>query len=152
MADDAKTVIGLAVAAVAGWWVYTNFFSAPAAPAVSTPPVGGSGAGTNLVPANTGGCDKNGMLARWLAAVKTAQGPAGATFGPNLPGTLNIDEYCYYGDQLCTGICPQVGLTADALFPGRDDRGGPLNWSAFLGYAQKAGLSGLGSHLVRRAR
>ena len=50
-----------------------------------------------------------------------------------------------------TGLADDAGVTADRLFPGRDDRGGPLNWSAFAGFAQQAGLSGvLGTNLRRR--
>jgi hypothetical protein len=67
--------------------------------------------------------------------------PNGSTYGPNLPGTFTIDEWGYYLNNLCSGMADQYKLNADALFPGRDDRGGPLNWSAFSGFAQNAGLS-----------
>jgi len=96
-----------------------------------------------------------------LASVQRAQGVNGANFGTNLPGTLTIDEWGYYLNQLCSGMADQYKLNADALFPGRDDRGGPLNWSAFAGYASQAGLSAyrrrarrgalIGTRVVRRA-
>ena len=158
MADDALgKLIPLVIVGAIGYWAYETFFATPAAPAATAP---ATGPGTNAQPNTTiapvvttppkpaGPCGTSGVLAPWLGIVQKAY-PSG-NYGEGLPGTLTIDEWCYYGDQECTGICPQVGLTADALFAGRDDRGGPLNWSAFKGYATQQGLSGLGTHAVRR--
>src|SRR5579871_3136822 len=155
------SIITIAAVGGLGYWLYSSgmlssLFGSSAAPAPTN--TGGAGAGTNPAsnPTGTtgttsgagtnaqkpaGACAKAGVLAPWLAIVQKAQ-PSG-NFGAGLPGTLTIDEWCYYGNQYCTGICDQNGLTADALFPGQDDRGGPMNWSAFLGRAQAAGLSGL---------
>lgn len=168
MAKDAiSTIITVGIIGVAGYFAYTSgllssFFpsSVPPPAPPPTPPPAGSGAGTN--PVNTGGCGKSGVLGPWLSSIQaipqvssTTGTFKGSDFGPGQPGTMTVDEYCYYGNQKCTGICDQNGLTAEALFPGQDDRGGPLNWSAFLGKAQAAGLSGvgrglMGTHLARR--
>jgi hypothetical protein len=87
-------------------------------------------------------CTGSGILGPLLARAKTGAGAAGASYGPNLPGTFTVDEWGYFLNDLCSGMADQYRLNADTLFPGRDDRGGPLNWSAFEGYARQAGLSG----------
>ncbi len=161
--NAAGTIITLGVVGGLGYWLFSSGMlsgllgsSAPAAPPVSG---GGNPAGgTNPVPAPaTGPCSGSGVLASWLSRVQKAR-PYGKDFGPTATGELTIDEWCYYGNEGCTGICDQSGLTADGLFPGRDDRGGPLNWNAFSGYAQQKGLSAvhrprrrmIGTNMVRR--
>ena len=154
MADSAiGKLIPLAVVGALGYWAYEMFFAQPAA--ASTVPA--TGPGTNLVPAATppapppGPCPRSGVLAGALARAKTAAGANAANYGEGLPGTYTIDEWDYFLNQGCTGLADDAGVTADRLFPGRDDRGGPLNWSAFAGFAQQAGLSGaLGTNLRRR--
>lgn len=165
MASDniAEKLIPLAIIGGLGYWAYLTFFSTPAAPAATTPP---TGPGTNpqpntaIPPVNTtppvptppsGPCPKNNVLAAILKYAQTGQGDtAGTQFGEGLPGTLTMDQWCYYGDQDCTGICLQNDITPDHYFPGDANRGGPINFSAFKGYATQAGLSGLGTHAVRR--
>lgn len=153
MAKDAMgTVITLGVVGGLGYWLYSTgllnslFGSpAPAAPVPTTPAVGTNPTLTTpavvTVPPPPPVCSGAGVLASLLNNVKRAQGPNGANYGPGLPGTLTVDEWGYYLDQMCTGLPSQYHLDADSLFPGRDDRGGELNWSAFSGYAGQAGLS-----------
>jgi hypothetical protein len=156
MADSALgKLIPLAIVGAIGYYVYEMFFAAPAAAGTSTVP--STGPGTNAQPAatvapvNTDVCSKSGALAPWLAIVQKAR-PYGMDFGPDASGALTIDEWCYYGNQRCTGICDEAGLTAGDLFPNQDDRGGPLNYNAFAGYARQRGFSGLGTNLRRRRR
>jgi hypothetical protein len=147
----AQSGVGSLITIVGGgllaWWAYENFFAGPAAPATPAPGPAGGGAGTNLVPnpnppvppaPPAGPCSGAGVLAPILAAVVADKG---ATYGENLPGTLTIDEWDWYGNRICTGVMDQFGVNADTLFPNADDRGGPLNWNAFKGYAQQHGLS-----------
>jgi hypothetical protein len=138
----------ISIAAVGGlaWWAYEHFFAGPAA--VTSPTTGGTTPLTTTPPGPPappappapppGPCGPAGMLAPILAAVVAARG---ATYGPNLPGTLNIDEWDWFGNNICTGLMDQFGVNADTLFPGAADRGGPLNWNAFAGYAREHGLS-----------
>lgn len=153
------SIIGIAAVAGLGYWAYSSglfgsLFGSSVAPAPAPPPTPTvpSGAGTNPQPPVTatpaGPCSGAGVLAAWLATVQksrptsNAAGAVAGAFGDGQPGTLTIDEWCYYGNQNCTGICDQFKLNADALFPADPNRGGQLNWSAFSGYARNAGLSG----------
>lgn len=164
MADNiVEKLIPLAIIGGLGYWAYLTFFATPAT-AAAPPPT--TGPGTNpqpnptIPPVNTtpppppppqGPCPTNGVLAGILKYAQQGQGDnAGTQFGDGLPGTLTMDQWCYYGDKECTNICLQNNVTPDRFFPGDAARGGPLNWTAFKGYATQAGLSGLGTHAVRR--
>lgn len=150
MARDGS-LIGIAAVAVAGYFAWSSGLlgaifggSTTAAPAAGTPTNPASGAGTNpttpATPAATPpACAPSNILAPLLANIKKL--PNGAQYGDNLPGTFTIDEWGYYLNQMCSGMADQYSLNADHLFVGREDRGGPLNWSAFAGYARQAGLS-----------
>lgn len=157
------SVIGIAAVAGLAWWGYNAglfgslFGSSPSAPAPTpgTPTNPASGAGTNPTPSTpaTFICGQPGFQAALLKKLQAL--PNGATYGPGLPGQFTIDEYAYYGNEICTGAFDEHGLTADKLFPGRDDRGGPLNWSAMSGYMTQNGLSGprrIASNRVARGR
>lgn len=170
-------IVGIAAAAGLAYWAYSTgllsaLFGTTAAVATTTTPVtttpAGSGAGTNPVatavtptpvtpaPTPAGPCPLTGVLAPALALATTAQSWA----DPNAPtSVLNMDQWNYYLGQVCTGLSTQVGagLDAGAIFPERSDRGGPLNWTAYKGYATAAGLSGariagsgMGTNLARR--
>jgi hypothetical protein len=137
------SLISLAAVGGLAWWAYEHFFAGPAAVTPPAPaPVGGrSGAPVILPPPSPpspGPCAGAGVLALILGAV---QADKGATYGENLPGTLTVDEWDFYGNRICTGLMDQFGVNADTLFPGAADRGGPLNWNAFAGYAREHGLS-----------
>lgn len=159
MADSAVgKLIPLAIVGALGYWAYEMFFAHPAAAASSG---SGVGPGTNLVPntgsavvappAPAGPCPRTGILAGVLDRAKRSAGANAANYGEGLPGAYTIDEWDYFVNQGCTGLADDAGINADTLFPGRDDRGGPLNWSAFVGFARQAGLSGsLGTNLRRR--
>jgi hypothetical protein len=144
--DGLGAILPIALVGGIGYWLYSSgMFSslfgsstpAATAPPSTTPPAGG----TNpvLPPPTPLSCKPAGILAPLLASVQKL--PNGSTYGPNLPGTFTIDEWGYYLNNLCSGMADQYKLNADSLFAGRDDRGGPLNWSAFSGFAQNAGLS-----------
>ena len=164
MADSAiEKLIPLAIIGGLGYWAYLTFFATPATLA-ATPPATGPGTNpqpnTTIPPVNTtppappppsGPCPKTGVLASILKYAQQAQGDtAGTQFGDGLPGTLTMDQWCYYADQDCTGICLENDITPDHFYPGDPNRGGPINWSKFKGWATQAGLSGLGTHAVRR--
>ena len=144
MADALQKLLGLAAVGVAGYFAYEYFF----APAVATPPPATGGAAPAApppvvtTPPPPGPCSKSGVLAAVLDRARKSAGTNAGQYGPGLPGTYTIDEWGYFLNQGCTGQADDIGLTADALFPGQEDRGGPLNWSAFAGYAQQKGLSG----------
>lgn len=157
MADSAiGKLIPLAIVGAIGYWAYEMFFAAPVAATTSTVPP--TGPGTNLVPASTppaptGPCPRTGVLAGVLARAKASAGANASQYGDGLPGTYTIDEWDYFLNQGCTGLADDAKVNADTLFPGDPARGGPLNWSAFAGFAQQAGLSGhLGTNLRRRMR
>ena len=154
--EGGSSILPIVIIGGVGYWLYSSGIlsslfgsSAPApAPAATTPPAGGTNPvaaapapptppAPNVV-APPPPCSPSGILAPLLADVQKAQG---SSFGAGLPGTLTIDQWGYYLNQRCSGMADQYKLNADTLFPGRDDRGGPLNWSAFAGYAQQAGLS-----------
>ena len=166
MARDMGSIIGIAAVAGLGYWAYTSgLFGSLFGSSSSVAPTGGtnpgSGAGTNPVtpsvpvsppppppaPPVVPTCSGSGILAPLLSSVQRAQG---STFGTNLPGVLNVDQWDWYLDQLCSGMSKQWKLTADDLFPGAADRGGPLNWNAFYGAATQAGLSGPGRRIGAR--
>jgi hypothetical protein len=152
MADSpVKTILGLAIAGVGAWWLYSsgllsNLLGAPAAAPV--PPVVPP---APAVPA--GPCSLVGVLGPTLALAQKAN--PNKSLGPSGTDTFTMDEWNYYLNTFCTGLADQVKLDPGLVFPGRDDRGGPLNWNAWAGYAKSAGLSGarrrgvIGSHLVR---
>ena len=139
-----STVIGIAAVGGIGYWLYSSGLlsslfgtstTAPTTPSGTTPPAGG----TNPVPVKTGPCNPAGLLAPVLAAAQKYD--SSKQVGVNLPGTYTIDEWDYFLNNVCSGAAAQFGLTADAMFAGDSARGGPLNWSAFQGYAQGKGLS-----------
>lgn len=152
--DGIGGIVTIAAVGGLGYWLYSSgmlssLFGSSAPAPVSTPPgtnpvaspIPSAPAAAPATPAAPPPCSGAGILPVLLSNVQKL--PNGSTYGPNLPGTFTIDEWGYYLNQLCTGMADQYKLNADALFPGKDDRGGPLNWSAFSGYAQQAGLSGL---------
>lgn len=142
---DAKNLIGLGIAGLAAWWAYKNFFvpspgtptttppAVPPATPVTTPPV------PTPTPTSGGPCAAAGLLAPTLALAQAYDSTK--QIGPNLPGTFNIDQWGYFLNEVCSNAENQFRLTADDLFPGDPNRGGPLNWSAWSGYAKAAGLS-----------
>jgi len=92
-----------------------------------------------------------GALAKILPLAQA--GNPNLKLGPAGTDTLNIDQWDYYANQWCTGYADQIGLNADTIFPNDPNRGGPLNYNAFAGYATQKGLSGpIGSHIVMRRR
>ena len=150
------SILPIAIVGGIGYWLYSSgilsslFGTSTATTAPSTnPPAGGTNpVATSPAPpapqapnvvSTPPACNGKNILAPLLASVQKL--PGGSNYGPNLSGTYTIDEWGYYLNQLCSGMADQYKLNADSLFPGRDDRGGPLNWSAFAGYAQQAGLS-----------
>ncbi len=169
------TVIGLAAGAGILWYAYESgwlsaFGLGPtvvAAPAVvpasatgTTPAVTsgttGSGAGTTPTPTPSGPCSLAGVLSPALARAQAAN--TSMKLGPGGSDTFSMDQWNYYLDQVCTGLSSQAGLIADSIFPGDANRGGPLNWNAYSGYAAQHGLSGprrimasgMGTRLVRK--
>ena len=178
--DGMGSVIGLAAGAGILWYAYSSGWLsafglgptvAPATTPVTTTP-SGSGAGTNPVttapattpattpPAavSTSPCPLTGVLAPALALAQKQQGWA----DPNdAASVLTMDQWNYFLNQVCTGLPAQVGdkLDAGQVFLNDANRGGPINWLAYKGYATAAGLSGprriaasgMGTHLVRRS-
>lgn len=160
--DGLGGILPIAIVGGVAYWLYSSgmlssLFGSSAAPVPTTAPPAG---GTNPVPTTTvttppppnvvappPPCAPAGILAPLLADVQKAQG---STFGAGLPGTLTIDQWGYYLNNRCSGMADQYKLNADTLFPGAADRGGPLNWSAFAGYAQQAGLSAVPRNRGRR--
>jgi len=146
-------LIGLLAAGGLAWWLYESgifgslFGTSTTTTTTTTTPtttstVSGSGAGTNATPATSGPCPTTGVLSQALALAATAQ----SWSDPNDPThVLTMDQWNYYLNQVCTGLPNQVGAKLDAaqVFPNDSARGGPINWTAYQGYAQQAGLSGL---------
>lgn len=178
--DGIGTVVGLAAGAGILWYAYSSGWlsafglgptvaTVPATTPVTAPPVG-SGAGTNPVtttpattppvttpPVATGPCPLTGVLVPALALAQKQQGWA----NPNdAASVLTMDQWNYFLNQVCTGLPVQVGEKLDAgqVFLNDPNRGGPLNWTAYKGYATAAGLSGprrlagsgMGTRLVRK--
>lgn len=162
--DTIKMVVGLAVVGIGGWWLYNNYFL-PAAtvvvppattPPATTPPVTTTTPAVVTTPVVTtpaGPCNLSNTLAPLLTFAQKAQPTL--SLGPTGSGTLTMDQFCYYGDQVCTGLCAQAGMDPGVIFPNDAARGGPINWNAFTGYATQHGMSGyrrrgLGTNLMRR--
>lgn len=175
--DGMGTVIGLAAGAGILWYAYNSGWlsafglgptvAATTAPPATTPPVtgttpavntqaAGSGAGTAPTPTPSGPCGSSGVLAPALAFAQAAN--TGMKLGPTGTDQFSMDQWNFYLDKVCTGLSAQAGLIADTVFPGDPNRGGPLNWNAYAGYATQHGLSGLrriaasgmGTRLVRK--
>jgi hypothetical protein len=178
--DGLGTVVGLAAGAGILWYAYSSGWlsafgigptvAAPATVPVTAPPTEpvASGAGTNPVttaptattttpPAATGPCPLTGVLAPALALAQRQQGWS----DPNAPtSVLSMDQWNYFLGQVCTNLSTQLGdkLDPGAIFPNDPNRGGPINWLAYKGYATAAGLSGfrpmagsgMGTRLARR--
>jgi len=144
------SIIGLAAGAGLLWYAYesgwlASFGFAPAAskpPSTTdnkTPPP--NGPGTTPVSTTPPTCSPANTLAQILAKAQAANPTL--QLGPGLPGTFTVDQFCYYGDQVCTGLCSQNSMDPGILFPNDPNRGGPMNWTAFAGLAQQHGFSGL---------
>jgi len=186
MADSGlKTVLGLAVVGAVGYFAYTsgllNSLLGIVQPSGTTPPPStgsgagtstttttgttGSGAGTNPAPppappappyplGPAGPCTFSGVLAPTLAFAQKANPTL--SLGPSGSDTLNMDQWGYYLNEVCTNLSAQAGLDPGVIFPGDANRGGGLNWNAFAGYAKGQGLSGrrvsgVGGTYLRRA-
>ena len=183
---DIKELIGLAALGVGAYFVYEMFFAvAPAtttAGGVTPPPTttgggsaaggagtapakntatSGSGAGTSLWPANppyplgpSGPCSPQGVLSPILSLAQKAN--PSMNLGPTGTDTFTMDQWNFYANQQCSGLATQAGLDPNNVFPGDDNRGGPLNWNAWAGFAKGQGLSGprrrspIGSNIVVR--
>jgi hypothetical protein len=164
MADDSsiKMIAGLAVVGIGAYWLYNNFLL-PAAVAATpvpatTPPATTTTAVTTTAPAvvttPAGPCNLSNTLAPLLKFAQAAQPTL--SLGPTGSDGLTMDQWCYYGSDVCSNMCAQAGLDPGVIFPNDAARGGVLNWNAFEGYAVQKGLSGyrrcgLGTNLVRRA-
>lgn len=169
--DGIGTVVGLAAGAGLLWYAYESGWLsvfglgptvAPASQPATTPPAAtaapatsaGSGAGTTPTPPAGGPCSPAGVLTKMLALAQAGN----PTYGPNGTGTLTMDQGNYYLDEVCTGLSAQAGLIPDVIFPNDPNRGGPLNYNAYAGYAGQHGLSGprrllgsgFGTRLVRK--
>ena len=170
--DGMGSIIGLAAGAGILWYAYeSGWLSAfglgptvasalptPVPAAAAAAPVATAGSGAGTAPATPSGpCPLTGVLSPALALAQKQQGWG----DPNAPGSvLNMDQWNYFLGQVCTGLAAQLGDKLDpaAVFPGDANRGGPLNWLAYKGYATAAGLSGLrriaasgmGTRLVRK--
>ena len=151
--DAAAAAAAKAAADAAAATATTNSTAAAAAAAKAA----ADAAAAAAAPKNTGPCPLTGVLSPALALAQKAQGWT----DPNDPlSVLSMDQWNYYLGQVCTGLSTQVGagLDAGAIFPNDPTgRGGPLNWTAYKGYATQAGLSGariagsgMGTHLARR--
>ena len=108
MASNAGgSIITVGILGGLGYWLYSSGIlsslfgtSAPASTAsVGNPPAAG---GTNPVPTPPNpvlppvappACSASNILGPLLAKIRTL--PKGSTYGPNLPGTFNIDEWGY---------------------------------------------------------
>lgn len=156
MADSAMgKLIPVVLIGAVGYWAYSSgilsSLSSSKTPATTPPP--DQTPPPPPPPKVPGPCQFTDVLAPVLAAVQKDK----ADIGPGLPGVYSIDQYGWYLNNYCTGLPQQAKLTADDLFPDQADRGGDINWNAFVGYAKAAGLSGMrrgpwrliGSHLVR---
>lgn len=151
--DAAAAAAAKAAADAAAATAKTNSDAAAAAAAKTA--ADAAAAALNTGP---GHCPLTGVLAPALALAQKGQGWT----DPNDPlSVLSMDQWNYYLGQVCTGLSTQVGagLDAGAIFPNDPTgRGGPMNWTAYKGYATAAGLSGprriaasgMGTKLVRR--
>lgn len=164
--DGLGTIITLGIVGVGGYFLYSSgmlsslFGSTPAPttpPTTNPPPAGGTNpvvAPPTPPPPPAGpSCSPNGALAKILALASAANPTL--KLGPSGTDTLSIDQWDYYGNQYCSGMMDQQGINADTLFPNDPNRGGPLNYNAFAGWAAQKGLSayrGLGARRRRRSK
>ena len=153
--DAAATAAAQAAAAAAAATAKTN--SDAAAAAATKAAADAAAAAAAAANAGPGHCPLTGVLAPALALAQKQQGWA----DPNDPASvLTMDQWNYFLNQVCTGLSAQVGdkLDAGQIWANDPNRGGPINWLAYKGYATAAGLSGprrlagsgMGTRLVRK--
>ena len=159
-----KNALGWILGGLAAYFVYENWFAAPAV-AAPVPAVGIIPASAPPTPSGGPDCVVEAgkildprckvTLSSPLVSPKTptfagvlAKAQAAAIASGSIPadgsGTLSMDQWNYFVDQV-TGMpnsAGGAGLDPAALFPDSSDRGGPQTFANYSFYAGQHGLSG----------